>query len=108
MAVVGGIAVVALWGELDAVAAPAVLAAFDAQLAHGRIRLVGDLTDADYASSSGLRALLASARGSRRRGGDCRLAAPRPDLLRTLDMAGLTSILRVFDDVEQAVASYRA
>ena len=43
---------------------------------------------------------------TRQRGGDLRLAAVQPDVRRVLELAGFTSILKVYANVEEAVASF--
>jgi anti-sigma B factor antagonist len=59
-----------------------------------------------YTSSAGLRALLATVKDARSRGGDLRLAAVNPAVRKVLDLSGFTSILKVYDEVDEAVASY--
>jgi anti-sigma B factor antagonist len=39
-------------------------------------------------------------------GGDLRLAAVNPAVRRVLELSGFTSVLRLYDDVDTAVASY--
>ncbi len=62
----------------------------------------------DYTSSAGLRALLETVKETRQRGGDLRLAAVQPDVRRILDLAGFTQILKLYGNVEEAVASFPA
>ena len=73
-----------------------------------RIHLVGDFALVDYTSSAGLRALLETVKETRQRGGDLRLAAVQPDVRRILDLAGFTQILKLYGNVEEAVASFPA
>ena len=61
-----------------------------------------------YTSSAGLRALLAVLRDARRGGGDLRLAAVDAPVLKILELSGFTAILKLYDDVDGAVASYSA
>jgi anti-sigma B factor antagonist len=72
----------------------------------GSVRLVADFKAVDYTSSAGLRSLLGALKDSRRQGGDLRLAAVQSSVLRVLSISGFTSIIKVFDDVDSAVASY--
>ena len=97
-----------LSGSVDGLTAKSVTDAFREQVAAGRVRLVGELSDVTYTSSAGLRALLETLKESRQRGGDLRLAGVRPDVLRVLDLAGFTRILQLFPDGDAAVASYSA
>lgn len=98
--------VVVITGSVDGITAERVHAALAAEVDGGNVCLVGDLAGVDYTSSAGLRALLATVKAARRQGGDLRLAAVTPAVRRVLDMSGFTSILRLYDDVDAAVASY--
>jgi len=98
--------VVRIMGSVDGMTADSLLQQLQAQIAQGSIQLVGDLSGVDYTSSAGLRTLLATVKETRRLGGDFRLAAVQPDVLKVLELSGFTSILRVFGDVDSAVASF--
>jgi anti-anti-sigma regulatory factor len=43
---------------------------------------------------------------ARQSGGDFRLASVRADVHRVLELSGFTSILKLYGDVDAAVASY--
>lgn len=98
--------VVIITGSVDGLTAERVQTVLTAQVKEGNIRLVGDLSGLEYTSSAGLRVLLGAVKDARRQGGDLRLAAVTPPVRRVLEMSGFTSILRLFDDVDAAVASY--
>lgn len=102
----GDVAVVAVKGWIDASTAPELSTALINQIEAGQIRLIADMRGVEYTSSAGLRALLASLKHSRSRGGDFRLAGIQKDVLRVLDMSGFTSILKIYADVDEAVASF--
>ena len=102
------VTVVSLSGSVDGMTAGALADSFREQVSGGRIRLVGDFGGVAYTSSAGLRALLETLKQTRQRGGDLRLAAVQPDVFRVLELAGFTRILRLFADVDAAVASYTA
>ena len=72
----------------------------------GHHDLVADFSEVDYTSSAGLRVLLGTVKHARSRGGDLRLARPHPEVLKVLNLSGFTSILRVFDTVDDAVESF--
>lgn len=101
-----GITVVAVAGSLDALTADTLTDALHALLHEGRTRLVASLVELEYTSSAGLRALLATLKDARQRGGDLRLAGAQERVRRVLDLSGFTSILKCYDDVPAAVASY--
>jgi anti-anti-sigma factor len=100
------VTVIRVSGSVDGLTAPELQDAFGSQLAQGRFRLVAALEEVDYTSSAGLRALLGAMKEARSQGGDLRLAGPQPDVLKVLSMSGFASILKIFDNVDQAVASF--
>jgi anti-sigma B factor antagonist len=100
------VTVVSIDGSMDGTTARELVTSLREQVSGGSPRLVGNLAGVDYTSSAGLRALLETVKESRQHGGDLRLAAVRPDVLRVLELSGFTSILQVFDDVDAAVASF--
>ena len=102
----GDVSVVRIGGSVDGLTAGDLLDRFTAELARGRTRLVGALADVEYTSSAGLRVLLTVLKDARGRGGDLRLAAVGREVYRVLDVAGLSGIVRIFDDVDAAVASF--
>lgn len=98
--------VVRVRGSVDSLTAEALQDALQAHVVDGRVRLVCDLSAVDYTSSAGLRALLATLKAARSQGGDFRLAAVQPGVHRVLELSGFTTILRLYGDVDAAVASY--
>jgi anti-anti-sigma factor len=104
----GTVTVLSIVGSVDGMTASAMVVSFRAQVSGGKVHLVGDFTGVDYTSSAGLRALLETVKETRQRGGDLRLAAVQPDVLRVLELSGFTHILKLFPDIESAVASFPA
>lgn len=102
----GAVTVIAVQGSVDALTADEFMAAMQEQVAAGSVQLVADLSQVTYASSAGLRAILVALRESRQRGGDLRLAAVQKGVYRVLELSGFNSILKMYDDLERAVASY--
>ncbi len=102
----GKVIVVSVEGSLDALTAPEFGNVLTAQVEGGNPYLVADLAGVDYTSSAGLRVLLASVKETRKLGGDLRLAAVHDDVNKVLRLAGFTSIVQQFPDVEAAVASF--
>ncbi len=98
--------VVRISGSVDGLTADALQAALHQQVEAGGTHLVGDLSGVDYTSSAGLRTLLATLKLTRQRGGDLRLAAVQPGVLRVLELSGFTTILKVYPDVDAAVESF--
>lgn len=100
--------VVRIIGNVDGLTAETLLKELQARVGEGHVRLVADLSGVTYTSSAGLRAMLAVLREARSGGGDLRLAAVHAPVLKILELSGFTSILKVFADVDGAVASYSA
>jgi anti-anti-sigma factor len=99
--------VIALKGSIDALTAPGISTFISEQIAQGSTRLVADLGGVDYTSSAGLRVLLGAVKETRSQGGDLRLAAVQPDVLKVLKLSGFTNILKLYDTVDLAIASYQ-
>jgi len=100
--------IVRITGSVDGLTADTLLATLQQQIDAGNVRLIGDLSGVSYTSSAGLRALLATVKQARQHGGDFRLAAALPPVHKVLEMSGFTSILKMFPDVDLAVASFPA
>lgn len=104
----GDITVVEIRGNVDGLTADKLMQHFSQEVTGGRVRLVADCSGLEYTSSAGLRALLGTVKAARQKGGDLRLAAVRPTVLKVLQLSGFTSILKSYDDVPAAVASFSA
>jgi len=103
---VGDVTVISLSGSIDAMTAPKITEYIQARVAGGSVKLVADFKGVDYTSSAGLRVLLGAIKDTRAQGGDMRLAAVQPDVLKVLNLSGFTNILKMFGDVDAAAASY--
>ena len=101
-----GVTVLSLVGSIDAMTAPKITEHIQGHIAQGNIKLIADFKGVDYTSSAGLRVLLGGIKDTRSQGGDLRLASVQPDVLKVLNLSGFTNILKMFDSVESAVASY--
>jgi len=101
----GSVTVSQLTGRLDAGSAPSVDAGLGAVVAGGCRQMVVDLSDVEYVSSAGLRALLTAAKKMQQAEGRLVLAAASPQVHAVLEVAGFAAIIPVFDTVSQACAS---
>lgn len=95
-------------GSIDALTAAQVDAALKAQFEAGRNSLVLDLGGVDFTSSAGLRVILAATKEARNKGGDLRLAAIRPSVLRVFELSGFLGVIKTYADADAAAASFRA
>lgn len=97
--------VVSVAGSVDALTVDTLTEALKKQFEQGNLILVADLNEVEYMSSAGIRALLSMVKESRGLGGDLLLAAARGGAHRVLEMTGFMSIVKVFSDVDAALAS---
>jgi anti-sigma B factor antagonist len=102
----GNVRTVHVSGSVDGLTAEDLQRVLTGEVEAGHQFLIADFGAVDYTSSAGLRVLLATVKQTRSRGGDLRLAAPRPEVRKVLELSGFTTILRVFESVEGAVRSY--
>ena len=98
--------VVVIDGSIDGLTAESLLKRMMAHLTEGHSQIVADLSKVAYTSSAGLRALLATVKQARSQGGDLRIAAPTDNVKKVLELSGFASIMKLFDTVEEAEASY--
>ncbi len=75
-------------------------------LEENRARLLINLSEVPYISSSGLRALLTARRQARAQGGDIVLCCLSPRVRQVFDMIGFSSVFGVYEDVSQAVRAF--
>ncbi len=92
-------------GRLDAVTVPALEAALDEQLAARHFRLIIDLSEVAYISSSGLRALLHARRQAQAGGGDVALCAMNARVAEVFEMIGFNNLFRIFATPAEAAAA---
>jgi anti-sigma B factor antagonist len=102
----GKVDVFSIHGTIDALTAAEVIKTFNDHIHDGRPNVIADFTNVEFMSSAGLRAILASVKEARAAGGDFRLAAPQPGIDKVLKMAGFHNIVKIFPNVEEAVASF--
>jgi anti-anti-sigma factor len=100
--------VVSIVGSIDALTADELASFLRTQVEGGQAVLVLDLGQVDFMSSAGLRLIMDILKRSREGAGDLRLAAAQPGVERTLEMSGLTRILKAYPSVDEAVASFDA
>ena len=103
---VNDITILSLEGSIDAMTAPKITDYIHGLVAKGYIKLVADFSGVDYTSSAGLRVLLGAIKETRARSGDMRLMGVQPDVLKVLNLSGFTTILKMFNDLDSALASY--
>ncbi len=100
------VAILAPCGRLDALSAPSLAAAISQQITTGYSRLVIDLKQVDFLSTSGIKALVDGLQEARRHGGDLRLANAQARIKQVLALAGIDRLVRLYTNVVSATASY--
>ncbi|MEQ1772934.1 MAG: STAS domain-containing protein [Burkholderiales bacterium] len=104
----GGVTIVKLRGRMDVRGAQEVDLKFSAVTSANKGAFIVDMSGVDFLASIGIRTLLVSAKAVKSRGGSLVLFQPTALVAGTLELAGITDILPVFDDIGAASAAVRA
>ena len=98
---------VAVSGRVDSMTAPQFSEVMDGLIRKGIFKIVVDMTDLEYMSSAGFRALLAAQRQCKRYNrGEVLLAAVPMRIREALELAGFTELFKSFSDSLEAVGSF--
>jgi anti-sigma B factor antagonist len=100
------VTVVAVNGRVDSATAPDLENALKQLVDSNKSQIVLDLTDVDYMSSAGLRAMVSTLKSVKRVNGDLRLANPSARVSEVLRLAGLTSIFSIYSSQTDALNSF--
>ena len=79
---------------------------FEDLMASGDSRIVLDLGEVPMVDSSGIGLLVKSLASAKQHGGAIRLLNPSKFTLQTLKMIGILNLFEIFDDQQQAIASF--
>ena len=101
------ISIVSLRGRLDTSCAGDLEKKLDSLINSAQVRMVVNLKEVEYISSSGLRVFLAELKKVRKQGGDIKLACLKPEIRQVFDIAGFTQLFNIFDTMELAMAHYK-
>ena len=93
-------------GRIDTQAATDMDQALQAAVSEGRHNQVVDMSDVEYISSAGLRALAAVLVKCRAEGGDMKLAALNARVTRVFKIIGFDVLMSVHDTPEAAIADF--
>jgi anti-anti-sigma factor len=97
-----GVVRVTLGGRLDMEAALKLEDPFTFQVATQKAPVVVDMSAVDFVASIGLRLLLKNAKAQQGRGGKLVLYKPSQTVREVLMGSGISTIIPVYDDLEQA------
>lgn len=93
-------------GRVDSATSPKLSEALEAINNEGRFKIVIDMSELEYMSSAGFRALIAAQRNCKRfNRGEVVLAAVPQNIYKALELAGFTSLFKIYPDVTTAVGS---
>jgi anti-sigma B factor antagonist len=94
-------------GRIDSATAPKLAEAFKLVHDRGRYKIVLDLDNVDYISSSGLWVLVNAQKASKRYNrGEVVLACVPERIYSALDLAGFIPFFKLYDNVTSAVGSF--
>jgi anti-sigma B factor antagonist len=94
-------------GRIDSSTAPQLTEAFEAITGNGRYKIVLDMSNLEYMSSAGFRALISAQRVCRRYNrGEIVLAAVTERIQEALELAGFTELFKTFADPVEAVGNF--
>jgi anti-sigma B factor antagonist len=80
--------------------------AIEDAFAAGDVRLVVACAEVSIIDSSGIGVLVKALTAAKQQGGDVRLVKPSKFVVQTLRLIGVLNLFSIYDDDEQAVASY--
>jgi len=97
---------VTIKGRVDSATAPKLAEALEAINSESRFKIVIDMAGLEYMSSAGFRALIAAQRNCKRfNRGEVVLASVPQNIHAALELAGFTSLFKVYPDVTAAVGN---
>jgi len=94
-------------GRIDSATAPEFSKALEKATEAGHFKIAVDMSELEYMSSAGFRALLATQRNCKRYNRGELVLVTVPDRIReALELAGFTELFKTFDDSIAAVGSF--
>lgn len=94
-------------GRVDSATANQLAEAFEALNKAGKYRIALDMSEIDYISSAGLRALINAQKNSKRaQDGSVVLACVPKRIYEVIDLAGFVPLFKFFNDVAAALESF--
>lgn len=94
-------------GDLDATNVEFVLEKICNLLNEGRINIVADFKKLRYVNSTGLGVLLHFNKSAREKGGSFKIANVNENVYEIIEIIGATSLLEIFDELDEAVESLK-
>lgn len=92
-------------GDLDATNVETVLDKICSLLNEGKIHLVADFKTLRYVNSTGLGILLHLSKSAKEKAGSFKIANVNENVYEIIEIIGATSLLEIYDSVEEAITS---
>ena len=100
-----GIRLIELNGSLDLNGTYSVEVQFVRHCSGNNIRVLVDLSNVDFLSSVGIPMLVNTARSVIERGGKMGLLRPTENVMKVLDLVGVSQVIPIYDDLDFALSS---
>jgi anti-anti-sigma factor len=100
------VTVVTVTGRVDGLTYTEFENALQAELEQGRINIVLDFSGVSFLASAGLRVLVNARKQVKNSGGRIAFAQPSPQVVETLEIAGLDPLFEQYPDRETAIATF--
>jgi anti-sigma B factor antagonist len=100
--------VIAIAGDADLTSVDEVQSHLDRAFEQGHTLLVVDLSEVGFVDSSFLHTLMRALRRARLSGGDIAVVCADPQICRMLEVFGLTTTVRIYEEVGEAAAALSA
>lgn len=100
------VSVVTVKGRVDSSNAANLDASLQGLVDEGNANIVLDMSEVEYMSSAGLRAVVSALREAKKKRGDVRLAMPSPRVAEVFELAGLKPLFMTYDNLTTAVGSF--
>lgn len=99
--------VVKMVGRVDSYTAPNLEEALNDIISNGRYKIIFDMTDVDFMSSKGWWVLIETQKACKRYNrGELVLVCVQDRIKESLNMVGMSSYFKIFDDLTSAVAYF--
>lgn len=102
----GDVTVMAIKGSLDTNTSKEADDQLNKQIGEGNVKLLIDLTNLDYISSSGLRILLAASKKLKPLKGEMRICGLNETVSEVFEISGFTMIFNVLKTIEEAKTGF--
>jgi len=102
---INSIQIIAISGRVDVISAND-LEIFLKTAINNNSRMIFDLSDTEYISSSGLRVFIAALKIFKMKNGEMRLTSLQPVVRNILDISGLSNIFSIYPNLKEAMDSF--